>query len=64
MKCHIGQINARTIMNHSNRHVISDPKDKKQWEAMAIEGELIYTPEFLITGVLIQHLDWDKNLIQ
>jgi hypothetical protein len=53
-------MNQRNIIGQRNRHVISDIKDKAIWEPLAKAGVRILLPESVITGVLVQEMDWES----
>lgn len=50
----------RLIQNGNNRYVISCMEDISIWRNMAENGIEIYTPEFVLMGVLTQKLDYEK----
>jgi mediator of DNA damage checkpoint protein 1 len=49
----------RLIQNGKDRHILSCAEDIAIWRNMAENDIPIYTPEFVLMGVLTQKLDWE-----
>ncbi|KAF8647813.1 hypothetical protein AX16_006533 [Volvariella volvacea WC 439] len=51
----------RMLSANRDRYVVSCPEDVSIWRPIAIAGHAIYLPEFLLTSVLRQQVDWDNE---
>ena len=51
----------RILKGHDNRFVISSPADVSIWRPLSEAGYPIYSQELILTSVLKQDVEWDKE---
>lgn len=51
----------RILKGHDNRFVISSPTEVSIWRPLAESGYPIYSQELILTAVLKQKVEWDKE---